>query len=179
MLTLVIGGAASGKSEYAERLVLHAGNGPRVYIATMEPFDEESLQRIEKHRRMRAGKGFQTLECYTDLASAQVPSGSTVLLECVSNLCANEVFSPAGSGDEAARSILRGVEHLRRQCGELIVVSNDLASGGSLYEGDTLRYLEILGTVNQELAALADDVCEVVCGLPCWHKGGTRFADFS
>ena len=177
MMTLVVGGAASGKSEYAERLVVHAGGAPRVYIATMQPFDEESLRRIDKHRWMRAEKRFETLECYTDLASAQVPAGSTVLLECVSNLCANELYSPDGSGELAAEAIRRGVEHLRSQCGELIVVSNEVFSGGSAYEGDTLRYLQVLGRVNRELAAMADDVCEVVCGIPSWHKGGERFRD--
>ena len=170
MMTLVVGGAASGKSEYAERLVVHAGEAPRVYIATMQPFDQESLRRIEKHR-------FETLECYTGLVSAQVPAGSTVLLECVSNLCANELYSPDGSGENAAEAIRKGVEHLRSRCGELIVVSNELFSGGSIYEGDTLRYLQVLGQVNRELAAMADDVCEVACGIPCWHKGGERFRD--
>ena len=126
---------------------------------------------------MRAEKRFETLECYTDLASAQVPAGSTVLLECVSNLCANELYSPDGSGELAAEAIRRGVEHLRSQCGELIVVSNEVFSGGSAYEGDTLRYLQVLGRVNRELAAMADDVCEVVCGIPSWHKGGERFRD--
>lgn len=177
MMTLVVGGAASGKSEYAERLVVHAGDAPRIYIATMQPFDEESLRRIDKHRRMRAEKNFRTVECYTNLASVQVPGGSTVLLECMSNLCANEFFSPEGSGEGAAEAIRRGVEQLRRQCGELIVVSNEVFSGGSVYEGDTLRYMQVLGQVNRELAAMADDVCEVVCGIPCWHKGGERFCD--
>ena len=117
MMTLVVGGAASGKSEYAERLVVHAGEAPRVYIATMRPFDQESLRRIEKHRRMRAEKRFETLECYTGLVSAQVPAGSTVLLECVSNLCANELYSPDGSGEHAAEANRKGVEHLRGRCG--------------------------------------------------------------
>ena len=177
MMTLVVGGAASGKSEYAERLVVHAGEAPRVYIATMQPFDQESLRRIEKNRRMRAEKRLEPRACYNGRVSAQVPAGSTVLLECVSNLCANELYSPDGSGENAAEAIRKGVEHLRGRCGELIVVSNELFSGGSIYEGDTLRYLQVLGQVNRELAAMADDVCEVACGIPCWHKGGERFRD--
>ena len=177
MLTLVVGGAASGKSEYAERLVVHAGDARRIYIATMQPFDEESLRRIGRHRLMRAEKNFQTVECYTDLASVTVPQGSTVLLECVSNLCANEVFSPEGSGDGAVEAIRKGVERLKGQCGELIVVSNEVFSGGTDYEGDTLRYMRYLGQVNQALAAMAENVCEVTCGIPFWHKGGACFHD--
>ena len=171
MMTLVVGGAASGKSEYAEGLVLASACQKRIYIATMEPFDDECLRRIEKHRRMRAEKRFETLECYTDLASVAVPSDSVVLLECMSNLCANEMYSLRGSGDRAAEVILAGVERLRDQCGDLVVVSNEVFSGGSRYEGDTLRYLKLLGRVNRRLAAMADNVCEVVCGVPVYYKG--------
>ena len=62
MVTLVIGGAASGKSEFAEGLVLNAGNLPRYYIATMQPFDQECRARICRHREMRAKKRFETVE---------------------------------------------------------------------------------------------------------------------
>ena len=171
MMTLVIGGAASGKSEYAEGLVLASDCEKRIYIATMEPFDEECLRRIEKHRCLRAEKQFETVECYTDLASAMVPAGGAVLLECMGNLCANELYSPRGSGEGAEAAILRGVEHLRGRCGDLVVVSNEVFSGGSRYEGDTLRYLELLGRVNRRLAVMADNVCEVVCGVPVYYKG--------
>lgn len=172
MMTLVVGGAASGKSAYAEHLILSAKSWPRVYIATMEPFDGECLRRIEKHRRQRARKCFQTVECYTDLASAEVPAGSAVLLECMGNLCANELYSPQGCGDRAEAAILRGVEDLRRRCGDLVVVSNEVFSGGRNWQGDTLRYLALLGRVNRCLAAMADNVCEVVCGVPVYYKGG-------
>ena len=63
MVTLVIGGAASGKSEFAESLVLAAGDLPRYYIATMQPFDDECRMRIQRHREMRAKKRFETIEC--------------------------------------------------------------------------------------------------------------------
>ena len=171
-MTVVIGGSASGKSEYAESLVLRNPERSRIYIATMQPFGEEAHQRIARHRAMRAAKGFDTVECYTDLASVSVPQGSTVLLECMSNLCANEFFS--GSGKDTADTILRGVEGLKRQCGRLIIVSNEVFSGGSRYEGETLEYLRVLAEINRRLAAMADDVCEVVCGVPVYHKGEER-----
>lgn len=172
MMTLIVGGSASGKSEYAEQVLVSARSWPRIYIATMQPFDGESLRRIERHRAMRAEKCFQTVERYTDLASVEVPEGAAVLLECMSNLCANELYSPQGSGEQAEAVILRGVESLRRWCGDLVVVSNEVFSGGSRYQGDTLRYLRLLGRVNCALAAMADAVCEVACGVPVYYKGG-------
>ena len=171
MMTVVIGGAASGKSEYAEGLVLASACEKRIYIATMEPFDDECLRRIEKHRRMRAEKRFETLECYTDLASVTVPPDSVVLLECMSNLCANEMYSPRGSGERAAEVILQGVERLKSQCGDLVVVSNEVFAGGSCYEEGTLAYLRQLAQINRMMAGLADNVCEVACGIPVYYKG--------
>lgn len=66
MLTLIVGGSASGKSAFAENYAMEAGEN-RIYIATMQPMDNECLARIEKHRGMRAQKNFQTVECYTGL----------------------------------------------------------------------------------------------------------------
>ena len=171
MMTLVVGGAASGKSEYAEGLVLASACQKRIYIATMEPFDEECLRRIEKHRVMRAEKRFETLECYTDLASVTVPPDSVVLLECMSNLGANEMYSPRGSGDRAAETIREGVERLKSQCGDLVVVSNEVFSGGNCYEEGTMAYLRQLAQINRMMAAMADNVCEVACGIPVYYKG--------
>lgn len=174
MMTLVIGGAASGKSEFAEGLVLDAGNLPRYYIATMQPFDGECRARIRRHREMRAKKQFTTVECFVNLEQVTLPQKGVVLLECMSNLAANELYSPDGAGDDAVESIQRGIRHLKSQCQELVIVSNEVFSGGSNYEGDTLRYLRVLAEVNRMLAKEADTVYEVVCGVPMCHKGKGR-----
>ena len=168
MFTLVIGGAASGKSEYAEARVL-ALPGRRIYVATMEPFDDECRARIRKHRAMRAQKGFETVECYTDLAAASVPLEANVLLECLGNLTANELFSPNGGGEAA---IIRGVDALCGKCENLTVVTNEVFSGGDDYEAGTLDYLRVLAQVNRYIAARADEVIELVCGVPNILKGG-------
>ena len=63
MMHLVTGGSGSGKSAYAEQQVLEAGDAPRYYIATMMPYGEEGRRRVEKHRRMRREKHFETIEC--------------------------------------------------------------------------------------------------------------------
>lgn len=166
MFTLVIGGAASGKSEYAEAHVIGLG-GERLYIATMEPFGPEAEARIARHRAMRAAKGFETVERYTDLRNAPVPEDSNVLLEDMGNLVANEMFSPSGGGIGA---VISGVETLAARCRHLTVVTNEVFSGGTDYEGDTLRYMAALGEVNCRLAELADRVAEVICGIPRIRK---------
>lgn len=169
MFTLIIGGAASGKSQYAEALTVRLA-GPRLYIATMQPFDDECRARIQKHRAQRADKGFDTLECYTGLqqAALQVPCGANVLLECMSNLIANELYSPEGTGADAA---LFGIIALLPRCKNLTVVTNEVFSGGAAYAGDTLFYLKELARVNRALAKRADTAVEVVCGCANILKG--------
>lgn len=170
--TLVAGGAASGKSEFAERLILESGPLPRQYIATMEIFDQECRARVARHRAMRATKGFSTLECPVNLPGAPIPSGGAVLLECMTNLTANELFSPNGAGSPQAAedSILAGVDRIMAGCARLVIVTGEVFSGGNRYASDTDLYLRLLARVNRALAARADEVCEVVCGLPAWYK---------
>ena len=170
MLTLVIGGAASGKSEYAESLVLKTAL-PRYYLATMQVWDAECAARVEKHRKMRAAKQFETVECPLHLDAVRLPARGTALLEDLGNLAANELYDPAGAGENAAAAILRGLDLLAAQCEHLIVVSNEVFSGGADYEGDTDRYLRALAQVNNVFAARADNVVRVVCGVPVYYKG--------
>lgn len=167
MFTLIIGGAASGKSEYAESHVLSLP-GRRVYLATMRPADGECLARIERHRLQRAGKGFETVERFADLSGAPVPEGANVLLECVGNLLANELYGPEGGG---AGAVLEGVQALLSRCRHLTVVTNEVFSGGAAYQEATLVYLRELARINRTLAARADRVAEVACGLPRLWKG--------
>ena len=167
MLTLVIGGAGSGKSAFAEALVQKLP-GRRVYLATMSCSDEESRARILRHRRQRAGGGFETVERCTGVGQAPVPEGANVLLEDLSNLLANELYSPEGGGAEA---VLRGLAELGGRALNLTVVTNEVFSGGSDYGEESLRYLLRLAELNRHLAAGADLVVEVVCGLPNVLKG--------
>lgn len=201
MFVLVTGGSGSGKSEYAEGRVLKFGDEKRYYIATMMCFDKESQKRVERHRKMRAGKGFETVERYLNLKDLELPEareedetatafdqsqekmtgqagkkkeGITVLLECMSNLTANEVFDPAGSGVGAAQEIKTGIDRLIGTCDNLVVVTNELFSDGISYDPETEKYLQVLGEVNCYMAELADEVVEVVYGIPVYHKGGVH-----
>ena len=121
MLILVSGGAGSGKSEFAEGLVTSSGLDERVYLATMKVWDAESVRRVERHRQMRAGKGFETLECPENLAGLTLPSGCAALLEDLSNLTANEFFGEQGRQGAFDR-VLAGIDRTAGQAGLLISV---------------------------------------------------------
>ena len=165
MLTLVTGGSGSGKSAFVEDRVLSFGDAQRIYIATMHPFDEESHKRIERHQKMRAGKGFETVECYTGLKNVKLPAGCVVLLECMSNLVANEMFEEQG-----AHEVTKGIENLLEQAAHVVIVTNEIFSDAVVFDGDMDSYLEYLGKINQAAAQRADEVVEVIYGIPVFHK---------
>ena len=107
MLHIVYGGSASGKSSYAESFAMSLqGDGRLLYIATMYPYkwntteiDPETMQRIKRHRAMRADKGFDTVECYRHVEHIVAKKQDVLLLECMSNLLANEMYLESDSDD--------------------------------------------------------------------------------
>lgn len=174
MFHLITGGSGSGKSAYAEDRILqyHKGRAGLYYIATMEPFGAETQKKIERHRQMRRGKGFETLECYTDLihfAEKSAFSGASVLLECMSNLTANEVYhklSVFPSEDALADEIFWGVEALVQKCQNVVVVTNEVASECVEDTPEMQCYKRVLARINCQMAGIADKVTEVVYGIP-------------
>lgn len=170
MMVLVTGGSGSGKSAYAEEKILEMGTGRRIYVATMYPFDIESRKRIDRHRRMRAGRKFETVECYTNLEELYLPSDGIVLLECMSNLTANEMFGSNLTSEEVVEKILRGINKIRQQVKDFVIVTNEIFSESVDYGGETRQYQCVLGKINREVAKIADQVVEVVFGIPIIHK---------
>ena len=166
MIVLVTGGSGCGKSTWAEKLIASLPNEKRVYIATMQVYDEESVKRVERHRVQRADKGFATIECEKDLASAPVEEGSIVLLEDLVNLMANEMFD----GGDVSR-IVPALEELAKKCRHLVMVTNDVFSDGIDYAESTQEYLRQLAKINLQAAELADSVVEVVYSIPVCVKG--------
>ncbi len=181
MFMLVLGGAASGKSEYAERLAAGKGSGDemsrrKLYLATMR-HGPSAEARIRKHVKRREGLGFETLEdplLEKDLKEEE-SSFPLILLEDIPNLLANRMFSPkdgdtavsaAENGDSLPGRIAEAVLKLRQVTGELIVISGDVFRDGTEYAEETERYIAYLGELNCRLAKEADRVVEVVCGIP-------------
>ena len=193
MLIIITGVSGSGKSEYAEHICCQLSDGrKKYYIATMQPYGEEGKKRILRHHKLRRGKGFYTIEQYQHIDEAagkiqyQHKTDKTVdgtqyhadnleinndkpmvLLECMSNLLANECFEKGGNPDNIPDECMK----LYSVCEHLVIVTNEVFSDGCEYDDDTRDYIKRLGELNIQLACKADVVVEVVYSIPVFHKG--------
>ncbi len=180
----LVGGSGSGKSEYAENWLTgrNKKDGTYIYIATMQPYTEETMKKIERHHRLRAGKGFRTLEKYTDLSELEIPKNQGILLECISNLVANELYREDGTLNdlkETKEKVLAGVRRLSNSTTRRVIVTNEVNADINSYSEETEKYRECIGMVNQSLAELADIVTEVVYGIPvCIRKEQKKYEEY-
>jgi len=194
MLAMVIGGSGSGKSEYAENLAVKLTQGRKLYIATMFPWDEESKKRIERHRRMRAEKNFETLECFyhlkqniTKYYQEQTEQVETVFLDCMSNLVANEMYCKEGyetlyqegMAPDIVTHILEGIDQLISLYSNVVIVSNDVFTDGVVYDEEMQKYLKHLADINAGIARRAEIVVESVCGIPVVRKGKKQLEELN
>ena len=161
-LTLVLGGARSGKSRHAEAL-LSALPQPWFYIATGEPRDNEMAARIAEHRARR-GAQWQTIEAPRDLAAAlaTVPAGAAVLIDCLTLWLSNVMLAGADVEAEAGR-----FEHaLTGRTGAVVLVANEVGLGIVPENALARRFRDAAGRLNQRLASVADRVVLLVAGIP-------------
>lgn len=164
-VTLVIGGARSGKSGLAERLVRASGL-PRTYIATAQPFDDEMRARIARHQADR-GEGWHTVAAPTAVAAALEAARGVVLLDCATLWLSNHMLAGADIAVESARLLAA----LAACPAPVVVVSNEV--GWSIVPENALAraFRDHQGRLNQALAAQAGLVVAVMAGLPLVLKG--------
>lgn len=195
MLTLITGGSGSGKSAYAEEYITSISPEDfRYYIATMKVYDEEGQKKVDKHRQMRCNKNFVTIEQPSTIEEAlkkiavfesdnkydneleKKQANKDALLECISNLVANEMFVEDSVKDsrEVVIKIISGIKKLNNGVKNLVIVSNNVFEDGITYDDTTMNYIETMGKVNEELAVIADKVIEVVVGIPIIIKDTDR-----
>jgi adenosylcobinamide kinase / adenosylcobinamide-phosphate guanylyltransferase len=163
-LTLIMGGARSGKSTHALRLA--AMHDEVLFLATAEPRDGEMAAKIDRHRAERPAN-WRTLEAPRDLARAlaATPPTPAVVLDCVTLWVSNLLLAEGATWDSAAAELEALLDWYRAGQSHLIVVSNEVGFG--LVPGDAVSraYREWLGWFNQRLAAEADQVFLVIAGL--------------
>ncbi len=174
MIYLIYGASGSGKSAFAEKVLEGLPGEKKYYIATMmaNENDADAQKKIERHKKLREGKGFETIERPKDLQGigGLQGVGGSALLECMSNLCANEMFAVEGglekSESQLADKILAGIKSLTSIFENLVIVSNNVFEDGIEYDEATQKYMRLLGNLNCQLAAISDKVYEVIAGIP-------------
>lgn len=168
-LTLVLGGARSGKSAFAESLAQEAGL-ERVYVATGRSFDEEMKARIAAHKQMRNGKGWLTVEEPLDLATVlgtETSPGRIVLVDCLTLWITNLMMDGRDIGAECA-GLAEAVPSFR---GPVIFVSNEVGLGIVPDNRVSRDFRDHAGQFHQKMAKLANTVYFVAAGLPLKMKG--------
>ncbi len=166
-LTLVIGGAASGKSVYAERLVTES-NRPRSYIATAQAFDDEMRDKVIKHKAQR-GVDWDTYEAPFKPweAFSQINKSHVTLLDCATLWLSNMLLNEADLTVEKTQFI----SGLQTAKGSVVIVTNEVGQGVVPDNKLARQFRQAQGELNQELAALCDSVILVTAGLPLALKG--------
>jgi adenosylcobinamide kinase/adenosylcobinamide-phosphate guanylyltransferase len=179
-MTLILGGARSGKSTYGEQLATAHG-GRITYLATCQPYDDEMVARIAKHRAERPDT-WRTVECPYDPAAAiraHAADSDCFLLDCLTLLVSNLVIMEEATAEERVQA---AIDDLVRACGEtntpLIMVSNEVGLGLVPEYPLGRLYRDILGRANQRLAAVADPVWFLIAGLPINVKALAKVTHF-
>ncbi|MBI4787769.1 MAG: bifunctional adenosylcobinamide kinase/adenosylcobinamide-phosphate guanylyltransferase [Chloroflexi bacterium] len=179
-LTLILGGARSGKSDFAQALALKRGGGDVLFVATAQALDGEMIARIQNHRAARDAQ-WQTLEAPRAVARAlrAAPPARLVLLDCVTFWVSNVLLADDRAADPstavdaspvAEQEMLNEADELiawyRESEADLIVVSNEVGMGVVPPYELGRAYRDLLGAINRKIAAAADEVFWLVAGLP-------------
>ncbi len=162
MVITVIGGSGSGKSEFAENLAFNISQNT-LYLATMENITDASKNRILRHKELRRDKNFKLAEKQTALYELDYKEFDCVLVECISNLVANEIFTK--SETNPLEEIIKGIKSINSK--NIVFVTNNIFSDIKNFE----NYSEIHGLANIEICSFSDEVYEVVAGIPIKIKG--------
>lgn len=189
-LTFISGGVRSGKSAFAESLLVEEAavvQGRLVYIASGRAVDDEMLQRIEQHQLDRADACWTTIEQSVDLEEVLpfIQPDDFVLWDCLTTWLANELYMKQNSTycihidgcmEKKTARLYETVAAIREKAAHFIIVSNEvLDEPASTYE-ETRKYCEWIGQLHQNIVKLADDAIEMDCGMPLYWKKEGRVA---
>ncbi|WP_203248415.1 bifunctional adenosylcobinamide kinase/adenosylcobinamide-phosphate guanylyltransferase [Sporosarcina beigongshangi] len=185
-LTFISGGVRSGKSGYAERLLVNEvqQNGGRlVYIASGLATDREMQERIEWHRQDRASQNWLTLEKPTKLKEvlSVIQQGDTVLWDCLTTWLANELYEGWETGtpciqqngcmEQKAQQLYETIDALLSQVAHLVIVSNEVLDELPSKDEETNQYRQWIGQIHQQLVATAGTAIEMDYGVATYWKG--------
>lgn len=166
-IILITGGQRSGKSVYAEKLALSLSATPH-YIATAHIWDEEFSERVRRHK-VRRGPQWTNIEEEKYLSKHDI-NGKVAVIDCVTLWCTNFFFNnnddPQPTVDEALHEIQQEFDKFTNQDATFIFVTNEIGSGEVSGNAVQRRFTDMQGWMNQYIAANADEVIMMVCGIP-------------
>lgn len=167
-IILITGGARSGKSSYAEKMALSLSTHP-VYLATARIWDEEFRQRVLRHQRDR-GPEWENIEEEKELSRHHLAK-RVILIDCVTLWCTNFLFDSQADIDPLLEEVKAEFNRFTAQDATFIFVTNEIGLGGTSPNDLQRKFTDLVGWVNQYIAAKADDVYFMVSGLPMKLKG--------
>lgn len=162
-IILVTGGTRSGKSSYAENLALSLSPSP-IYLATAHVWDEEFRQRVIRHQQAR-GPEWTNIEEEKELGKHDV-NGRVVLVDCVTLWCTNFFCDSQGNVMQALEAVKQEFDRFIAQEATFIFVTNEIGMGGVSENELQRKFADMQGWMNQYMAARADEVILMVCGIP-------------
>jgi len=166
-ITFVVGGCRSGKSSYAQRQAEWTAEANRIFIATCRPYDDEMRERIRRHQDSR-GSGWKTVETHIDLPSAMAESsriGRVVLVDCLT-LWMSNILLDSAQADAVDWHIAELIARLGDVACPTILVSNEVGMGIVPENALARRFRDLVGILNQRVAARADTVVFMAAGIP-------------
>lgn len=175
MKVFISGGCKNGKSTLAQKIAVKQRNEsmPLYYIATMQPVDHEDTERISRHRSEREGLGFETVEIPREILGLKEScnAGGSFLLDSVTALLANEMFTGGKVVPEAPRKIADELVMLLKDIPNIVIVSDYIYSDALIYDALTEEYRKGLALIDRACAKACDVVLEVCFGNVIVHKG--------
>lgn len=188
-LTFICGGVRSGKSAYAERILVgeaQENKGRLVYIASGTATDLEMQARIAKHRHDRADENWTTLEQPTQLAGVlpSIQQSDYVLWDCLTTWLANELYAGWEAGApcigqpgcmaQKVEQLYVTIETMRKKVAHLVIVSNEVLDELPLHDEETEMYRSWIGQIHQQLVVTADMAIEMDYGVATVWKNERR-----
>lgn len=174
MIVYISGGCKNGKSTIGEKIAYNLKKNDKLYyIATMNPFDNEDLKRIEKHKKDRANLPFETIEIHNNIKNLEniVNLNNTFFIDSVTALLANEMFIENNINKNAYKKVSEDLLYLIKKMKNVVLISDYIFSDSIIYDNNVNLYKKSLAYIDKKCANISDLLLEICYNNIIIHKG--------